>query len=250
MHPRTKQGRPAPRLFTRAIIHHQVNMFLGTWGFPLATEVTQLSDTDALIWRGKRCNNEGWSPKEAERIDIHFSRWGIWMGQLTQMAAVMLPVEEGCRLLARVQQRHREEWATIERCRESHEREERHRRTSAAARMKKSRKGTSPRSPRGLPAPRAHPARCTGRLPVRHLLPDTPNMSSARAAVTLARMTRQFRHQELESPQNQQLADSPESPDPDDDSEFLSEEEEETVTETETPTLETNEDEAQGTGTV
>ena len=62
-------------------------------------------------------------------------------------------------------------------------------------------------------------------------------------------MTRQFKHQELESPRGQQLADSPESPDPDDDSEFLSEEEEETATETETPASETDEDEAHETET-
>ena len=89
-------------------------MFLGTWGFPLATEVTQLSDTEALIWRGKRCDNEGWPPGTAERIDVHFSRWGIWMGQPTQMAAVMLPVEEGRWMLARAQQQIRDERVTME----------------------------------------------------------------------------------------------------------------------------------------
>ena len=248
VHPGTEHGRPAPRLFTRAIIYHQVNMFLGTWGFPLATEVTPLDTMNALVWRGKRYNNEVWSPREAERIDIHFSQWDIWMGQQTQMVAVMLPVEEGRRLLARIQQKHREDRATMEHRRENHEREERTHRSAAVARMKKSRKGTSPRSPRGLLAPRAHPARRTGRLPVRRPLPDTPNTSSAWAAVTLARVTRQFKHQELEPPRKQLLADSPESPDPDDDSEFLSEEEKETVTETETPTSATDEDEVEETG--
>ena len=247
VHPRTEQGRPAPRLFTRAIIYHQVNMFLGTWGFPLATEVTPLSDTEALIWRGKRCNNEGWPPGTAERIDVHFSRWGMWMGQPTQMGAVMLPVEEGRRMLARAQQRVREQRAAGERLRTNREREERNRRASAATLVKKIRKGASPRSSRGPPSPRAHPARRSGRLPARRPLSSTPNTSSARAAVTMARMTRQFRHQELESPRGPQLADSPESPDPDDDSEFLSEEEEETATEAETPASETDEDEDHGT---
>ena len=217
-------------------------MFLGTWGLPLATEVTPLNAISVLVWHGKRCNNEGWLPQEAERMDLCFARWHIWMGQPAEMAAATLPVEEGHRMLTRAAQKHRENQAIMERHRDNKERAERVRRTSAVAQMKKSRKGSSPRSSRGHPAPGTHPARCKGRLPVHPPLPDTPNTSLARAAMTLACMTRQFRHQELQPSREQPLADSPESPDPDDDSEDVSEEEEETVTETETPTSATNED--------
>ena len=249
VHPGSDPTCPASRLFTRAIIHHQVNMFLGTRLFPLATEVTPLDATNALVWPGKRCNNEGWLPDEVERMDAHFSRWDTWMGKLTRMVAITLPVKQGRCLLANAQHEHRAERTLRERQRENNEREERLRRTTAAAQLKKSRKGASPRSSRGLLAPRTHPARCTGRLPARHPLPDIPNTSSVRAAVTRARMTRQFKYQERETPRGQTLAESPESPDPDDDSESAGEDEEETVTETEAYTSASEEDEAGETDT-
>ena len=79
------------------------------------------------------------------------------MGQPTQMAAVMLPVEEGRRMLARAQQRIRDERVAMERRRANHEREERNRRTSAATLVKKSRKGTSTDFPKGILAAKGTP---------------------------------------------------------------------------------------------